>query len=255
MSVSPARSYLDATLNKPLTVRFTPATKAVVSHGLMLFNKEGKLLVIRRAHSYGFSSFVSLILGTETTEIPLAIACERLLTEVTPDELTIVRENWSEVGLEPIMKKVLDMMTDYSYLQITKRYFQRNFEEYRKPITERWKSILKTVNISKIKPGDQARIHDFPKGRGNGQFCLKRVIYSAHAEAGLHLKDNVTYKGWYSVSYTASNNICYRLSLVGAVCSDLTLSRPYLSWISLGDLKVLPEIATIVTSAKKRCFQ
>ena len=233
--------------------RFTPFTDAILSHGMLLFNKEGNLLVIKRAHSYGFSSFLSVILGTETTDVPLAIACERLLSECTQEELDLVKANWEEKRFGAFLRRALDVMNKYPYLHRARIGMLSRYQEHFIDINTRWTTLLKTLKIQGLISG-QARVHDFPKGRSDDRFSLKKVLANLYCEVGVNLNTKATFKSWYCVSYTTSNNTCYRFNLLATVCDDLKVHRDYIFWIPISQLKVSPEIAEVVAKARQRCF-
>ena len=217
-----------------------------VSYGLLLFNEKGKILVIKRSFSYGFSSIFSMLLLRDTTaERPdqFLKICQELVQECTPEELELLRQKATMQKFPELLDHYLKGLPGENLRNRIRKEFHENVQT----VKTLWELFLAKVKLSgDIK--DLSRTHDIPKGRHCG--TLNSLATHMKFETGLEMPE-VEYGKKYNVTYESNTGITYHLALMSAKCSDISIESGPAEWCDPHKVKVHSAVAKIIAEASR----
>ena len=226
-----------------------PARTSITSYGLILFNREGKVLAIRRRSSYGFSSIFSMLLLQETTASrpdEFVRICRQLVCECSPCELKLLKDHWTPEGFTKILDVYLRRLPTEGCRDRISSEFQSNSVQ----VKCLWGILISEINISQVPPSENYRVHDVPKGRGCPTVAQIRGHFKY--ETGIQLPAKLLMGDWYDVSYISNTGVEYKMRLLAAKCNTLSLKEESTAlWCSQEELKIHPAITKVIESSSK----
>ncbi len=223
-------------------------TPVLTSCGLILFNQEGHVLVLRRSSSYAFSSIFSMLLLKETTATrpdEFIRICQELVSECTPGELELLKRHWTPEGFQELLDQYLRKLPAETLIMKLRNEFQSCSLQ----VKCLWGLLLSSVNIAEVSPGDNYRIHDVPKGRDCQSFA--QIRQQVRYETGLNLPQELTLGNWHEVSYVCNTGIVYKFKLRSAKCEGMVVNKSNAQWRCIDQIKAHSSIKGVMKKSLK----
>lgn len=241
MSSSSAVAFASVCPRSRLYVKEEVKLKRSAS-GILLFDKDGKVLLNRRYHSYGFDSMMQLSTFTRPETV------RSYINECTEEEFKILKESWHAEGFKILRKAYLNFYPEQMRYK-AKLKLRQNSDQI-------WAKIVSLVDISTIEFPQNPRIYDIPKTKNVSQKDRDSIVKTNLVKMlGRSLPESTAYHIWINIEYVSSDSVTYVYHLLLARTDSFEIpANSTVEWVDIdqldtADKHLVPEMVSAIQKA------